>query len=171
MTSRRPFGRIRKLPSGRWQARHPDAAGRDVPAPVTFVSKGDAVRYLAKVQADLDRGQWRDPRLGQITFGNWVDEWLASNPSKRATTKARDDSVLRTHFVPPLGPRPLASITPAHVRSVVDVMSAALAPATVRTNLGVLRAVMNAAVDADLIGRSPVRGIRVKRRPRVNGRC
>lgn len=40
-------------------------------------------------------------------------------------------------------------------------MAAALLPATVRTNLGVLRAVLNAAVEADLIGRSPVRGIRL----------
>lgn len=42
-------------------------------------------------------------------------------------------------------------------------MSENLAPATVRTNLGVLRAVMNAAADADVIARSPVRGVRAKK--------
>jgi integrase len=40
-------------------------------------------------------------------------------------------------------------------------MVAKLAPATVRTNVGVLKAVMNAAVDADLLVRSPVRNLRL----------
>ena len=161
MTTRRHFGRIRKLPSGRWQARYPDGSGRDVPAPATFASKGDATRFLARIQADLDRGQWRDPRLAQVTFGDWVDQWLASNPAKRATTRARDESVLRTHFLPALGARQLVSITPVHVRGVVDAMAAKLSADTVRTNVGVLRAVFNAAVEADLIARSPVRGLRL----------
>lgn len=165
MTSRRQFGRVRKLPSGRWQARHPDGAGGDLPAPVTFATKADAARYLAKVQAEVDRGQWRDPRLGQVTFAEWVEQWLSSNPSKRATTKARDESVLRTHFLPTLGPRSLASVTPAQVKAAVDAMAAKLAPATVRTNLAVLRAVLNAAVEADVIGRSPVRGVRLRKAP------
>lgn len=163
MPSRRQFGRIRQLPSGRWQARHPDAAGRDVPASETFATKADASRYLARVQADQDRGQWLDPRVGRITFAEWADQWLASNPSKRATTRARDETVLRTHFRPTLGSLPIAAITPTHVRSIVDAMSAKLAAATVRTNLGVLRAVMNEAVDADLIGRSPVKRLRAEK--------
>ena len=56
MTTRRQFGRIRKLPSGRWQARYPDGSGRDIAAPTTFSTKGDAARFLAQMQADLDRG-------------------------------------------------------------------------------------------------------------------
>lgn len=163
MPSRRQFGRIRQLPSGRWQVRHRDAAGRDVPAPDTFLTKADAARYLARVQADMDRGLWLDPRTGRVTFAEWVDQWLASNPSKRATTQARDLTVLRTHFLPTLGPTPLAAITPAHVKATVDAMTAKLAPTTVRTNLGVLRAVLNAAVDADVIAKSPVRGVRTKK--------
>lgn len=170
MSRRRQFGRIRQLSSGRWQARYPDASGVDVPAPSTFSTKAEAARFLAQVQTDLDRGMWRDPRLGRVTFGDWVEQWLASNPAKRSTTWARDASVLATHFLPGLGSRPLASITPAHVRGVVDAMARRLASSTVRTNVGVLRAVLNAAVEADLIGRSPVRGLRLskgQRRERV----
>ena len=40
-------------------------------------------------------------------------------------------------------------------------MAANVAPATVKTNLEVLRAVLNAAVDAELIARSPVRNVKV----------
>jgi integrase len=162
MATRRPFGRVRKLPSGRWQARFPDGSGRDVPAPVTFETKSDATRFLSRTQTDLARGQWQDPRLGEVTFQAWSDQWLASNPSKRSTTLARDKTVLRTHFLPALGTRRLATITPVDVRAVVDAMTSKVAPATVRTNLAVLRAVFNAAVEADVIARSPVRGLRMR---------
>lgn len=44
-------------------------------------------------------------------------------------------------------------------------MTAKLSQTTARTNLGVLNAVRNAAVDADLLARSPARGIRVAAGP------
>jgi hypothetical protein len=58
--TRRQFGRIRKLPSGRWQARYPDGLGRDLPAPDTFATKSDASAFLAKVQTEMERGAWLD---------------------------------------------------------------------------------------------------------------
>src|SRR4051812_32859568 len=161
VSARRQFGSIRKLPSGRWQVRHADPAGTRITVPTTFGTRGDASRYLARVQSDMERAQWRDPRAGRITFEEWATEWLAGNPAKRATTLARDTVVLQTHVLPLLRDRPLASITPAHIKGVVDAMSSKLAPATVRTNVGVIRAVLNAAVEADLITRSPVRGLRL----------
>jgi integrase len=47
------------------------------------------------------------------------------------------------------------------VQRLVTAMADRLAPATVRTNYGVLRAVLAAAVDADLLVRSPCRGIKL----------
>ena len=166
MGGRRQFGKIRRLTSGRWQARYRDGSGIEQPAPTTFATKGDAARFLASVQVDMERGEWRDPRLGRVTFSQWVSEYLDGARHKRATTKARDDVVLRTHFLPPLGARPLASITPLHIRRAIDTMSGHLAPSTVRTNYGVLKAVFNAAVEADIIARSPCRGVRLVPEPR-----
>lgn len=163
--SRRQFGRIRKLPSGRWQARYPDGTGRDIPGPDTFATKTEASAYLAMVQTEMEQGKWRDPGLGRRTFRDWGNEWLASNPGKRATTLTRDRVVLETHFYPALGDLPLARITPAHAKACVDVMAAKLAPATVKTNVGVFKAVLNAAVDAELIARSPARSIKLRRGP------
>lgn len=75
-------------------------------------------------------------------------------PPRRATTVTRDRIVLRTHFIPALGDRALSTITSAYVEGFVDTMMAKLAPTTVRTNLRV----QNAAVDADLIARRRVYG-------------
>ena len=49
----RSFGTIRRLPSGRWQARYrgPDGALRS--APSTFTRKTDATRWLALTEAEL----------------------------------------------------------------------------------------------------------------------
>lgn len=159
---RRQWGRVRRLPSGRWQARYKDAAGRERPAPVTFATKADAARYLARVQVELEDGEWRDPDLGRTTFAEWAAGYLdGGSRHKRPTTRARDEVVARTHLIPALGARPLATITPADVRRVVDAMAARLAPATVRTNYGVLKAILNAAVEADVLARSPCRGVKL----------
>jgi integrase len=74
---------------------------------------------------------------------------------------ARDRTVTRVHLLPSLGNRSLIDITPLHIRRVVATMTASLAPTTVRTNYGVLRAILTAAVEADLLVRSPCRGIRM----------
>lgn len=161
MTQRRQFGRVRRLASGRWQARYPDRRGHDVPGPSTFATKQEAQRFLTSVEADMLRGTFIDPRGGRTTLAEWSTQWLDGDPAKRSSTRARDRSVLRTHFLPMLGNRPLGSITPPDIRRVVEAMNARLAPRTVRTNLAVPAAALNAAVEADLIGRSPVRGIKV----------
>jgi integrase len=161
VSSRRRFGRIRKLPSGRWQARYPDGSGNDIPAPETFPSKGDAARWLVMIEADLARGQHIDPRAGQITFAQWADKWLA-RPGKRANSVARDRQGLEV-FKPNLGPRPLSSIMPMHVQAAIDARSQLVSPATLVRDVAAVRAVLNAAVDANLLGRSPARKVALPR--------
>ena len=79
--------------------------------------------------------------------------------SGSGSTKARDETVIEKHALPVLGSLPLRSITPLDVQGVVSRMSTTLKPRTVRTDYGVLRAVLSAAVDADLLTVSPCRGI------------
>ena len=153
--SNRQFGTIRKLPSGRWQARYPDGSGRKVPADRTFPTKADAAQFLASVQTDLARGQFLDPREGKITLAQWSEEWLAL-PGKRPASVTRDRQGLDV-FLPSLGSLPLSAITPKHVQAAVSARTKVAAPATVRRDFAALRAVLNAAVDADRIARSPAR--------------
>lgn len=160
MPRRRAFGSVRKLPSGNWQARYFDGGGNRITSTTVFETKADATRFLAQIEADLSRGDYLDPRAGRITLADWATEWL-DQPGKRRTSRARDEIALRRWFIPRLGRLEVAAITPFHVRRAVEVMSAEVAPATALRNLSALRALMNAAVEADLIARSPVRGVRV----------
>ena len=50
--SRTTFGNVRKLPSGRWQARYTGPDGHTHRAHVTFDTKGDELRYVAAAVRD-----------------------------------------------------------------------------------------------------------------------
>lgn len=157
MSSRRHYGAIRKLPSGRYQARYRDGAGRLVPAPGTFATKGDAQRFLSRVEADQQRGTFIDPAGGRVTVSAWAEDWLRTKRGQRANTLARDRVAL-AYLLPDLGHLPLAAVTPLQIRSVVEAMRAAgRSPSTVRSYVATYASLFTAAVEAELIVRSPVR--------------
>jgi integrase len=154
------LGSIRRAPrSGRWEARYRDPAGRS--RTKTFDTKADARAYVSSIETDVNRGQWTDPSAGRVTYAEWSEHYFATALHKRATTLARDRTVNDKHFVPAFGTRSLGAITPLDVRGVVERMTGRLAPATVRTNYGVLRAILSAAVGAELITPTPCRGVRL----------
>jgi integrase len=168
--SRRSFGTIRRLGSGRYQVRYRNSAGRMVPGPGTFATKAEAQRWLATAEADQLRGTFVDQRGLRLTFDEWVEEWLAAKPGQRAATLARDRAAIGTHFSPAIGHLTVPAVTPTHVRSIVTAMqSRGLSPKSVRTYVGTLQAIFGAAVDSDLLARSPVRpralGLETVRRP------
>ncbi len=137
--------------------RGPD--GREVSR--TFRTKREATEYEATQRTAKTRGAWVDPRGANVTLAEVSNEWLKINPAKRPSTKARDASALRVHVLPSLGHRRIGSLTPGDVRALVADWSTRMAPRTVRRTYGALRAVVNYAVQSDLIGRSPCRGIKL----------
>jgi integrase len=158
--SRRTFGSARRLSSGRWQASYWYEGQRRV-GPVTFDTKAAACGWLSSVETSMLNGTWVDPEAGGVSFARWCDWYLENSTHKRATTLARDRHVVDAHLAPAFGGKPLRSITPIDIRMLVSSWTKTLAPATVRTDYAVLRAILNAAVEADLIRRSPCRGIRM----------
>lgn len=161
MASKRDFGAIRKLPSGKWQARYRDQAGMMRSAESTFSTKTDAAKYLARVQTDQSGGVWTDPKLGRITFAAWSEQYLAGAVNKRVTTLAQDRARLRRHLLPFFGSMPLASITPLEVRRFVTALvDAGYRPSTVRTIYGCFRTIMASAVEAELLAVTPCRKVR-----------
>ncbi len=116
MAPRRRFGRLRQLPSGRWQARYTTPSGKDVAAPSTFATKTAAQRWLAAVETDLARGQWVDPQPGKDTLATYAEQWLRSRPDLKIRTQELYRWLLDKYVLPALGPSPLAKLSPAVVR-------------------------------------------------------
>lgn len=160
-------GSVRQKYNGRYEARYRGHDGRLHSR--TFATKGEAQAWLNNVLAKLQRGEWTDPNSIKTIFSEWVEQWLAMNPAKRATTLARDRTVLEVHWVPSLGVRRLPTIRPVDVHAVVGKMNERLQPRTVATNYGVFRACMKAAEEADLISRTPCRAVKlpVLERPEI----
>ena len=87
MARARSFGNIRKLPSGRYQARYWHL-GKQIPADTTFANKTDARRWLATIEADMFRGVWINPNAGKIPFGEYAERWVAERRCARGRVRS-----------------------------------------------------------------------------------
>jgi integrase len=112
---RRRFGRVRKLPSGKYQASFIGPAGTRQNAPDTFLTKTDASRWLAKVEADLSRGTWLDDELGRQAFGGYARTWLRDNARVGPRYRETCTRNLRLHMTA-LEDIPLRALTPPVIR-------------------------------------------------------
>lgn len=100
MAGRRRFGRLRRLPSGRWQAAYTDDRGRSQSAPATFPNKTDADRWLAGVETDLMRGTLLNRDLGRITFSAYAENCMQTNPKMGPRWRETCERNLRLHLAP-----------------------------------------------------------------------
>jgi integrase len=162
--TKRQFGSVRKLHSGRWQARYRDPAGRMQSAKNTFATKTDASKHLSLIEADLHRGDWLDPRLSRVTFDEWSTAWLAGCAHLKAKTLAGYESVLAVHVLPEFTGEPIGSIDTARVRRFVSrLLAEGKAPGTVRNAKRVLRLVLGAAVEGGSLKSNPCDGVTIPR--------
>ncbi|WP_254709823.1 site-specific integrase [Streptomyces lunaelactis] len=154
---KRPFGRVRKLPSGRYQARYLAPDGIDRPAPHTFRTKREADDWLAERQAELRAGDWADPDAAKVPFGTYAATWITERGIS-ASTADLYRSLLRNHLAPTFDRVVLADITPAMVRAWrVARLDAGAGASSVAKSYALLRAVLMTAVEDRLIRRNPCR--------------
>ena len=162
MSSRRQFGAIRLLASGRYQVRYRDRlTGELTPAPTTFATKKEANLYLSRVETEIERGTFIDPNNSKISLSRYAEKWLANHPALRPRTRENYDGNLRLHILPRLGAIEIGQLKPATVREWHSQLSAtALAPTTVARAYRILKSICATAVADEIIHRNPcaVRG-------------
>lgn len=136
----------------------------------TFRTKKEAERYERAQQTAVDSGVWIDPRSGRVTLSTWSAEWQRTVVHLRASTRRIYDANLRNHILPALGNVELAKLTPSMSRSWLAGLTAKvgghgrpLAPASVSQAYRTLNRVLSAAVDNELLGRNPLRGVKAPR--------
>lgn len=155
---KRAFGSVRRLSSGRWQARYPGPDGLMRPAPHTFERKKDAEIFLDEVRTDMRRDAWVDPARGSVLLHDYARTWLDERPDLSATTRERYDSALRRQVLPNLGECSIADIKEATVRRWrKKLLDDGHGAPSVAKAYRLLRAIMNTAVDDGLIRRNPCR--------------
>jgi integrase len=156
--ARRRFGRVRKLPSGRFQARYRGPDGTDRPAPRTFASKTDANQWLTRVEAEIIKETWRDPDAGRVPLGDYTQEWIRHRPGLRPRTVDLYRWLYRKYIASTMADRLLSDLTPGIIRTWhADLLTDGVTPTMAAKAYRLLRAVLNTAVDDELIHRNPCR--------------
>lgn len=134
----------------------------------TFDTKREAKSFLARTKADVDAGRYivrsRD------TLADQVKAWLvAKEGTVRPATLYDYGSGIRP-YLEALGDRPVQSITRADVEAVVAAQVAAgKAQRTVSYNLGLLRQVLDRAVEDGLVPRNVAHRVAAKGQPAATG--
>ncbi|MGW6404414.1 tyrosine-type recombinase/integrase [Streptomyces sp. NPDC055134] len=153
---RRRFGSVRKLPSGRFQARYRGPDGLMRTADKTFATQTDADRWLVKQEAKILEGDWKNPDV-KIAFGDFAEAWFKDR-DYAATTRERNAVVLNRYILPTFSAVPLRDITTPQVRRWrTDLLDAGVGAASIAKAYQVLRAILHTAVDDGLIERNPCR--------------
>jgi hypothetical protein len=156
--SRRRFGRVRRLPSGRYQARYHGPDGIDRPAPHTFATRREADVWLVKIEAEIHGRHWLDPGEGLVPFGEYARAWIEERPNLRPNTVEVYRYVLGRHLTPTFGPQAVADITDSAVRRWrKKLLDSGASQATAAKAYRLLKAIMNTAVEDGLIRRNPCR--------------
>lgn len=163
---RETFGQIEKLPSGRIRARYLGPDGQRHNAPATFSTLTDARAYLARVQDQIARGTWLSPAEAaaadaerQQTLQAYAEKWMRERTNSRGE-QLRPATIheyrrLLAGPLEPLAARPLATITPAAVRTWrTDLLATGRKTQTSRA-YGLLNAIMGTAATDRLISENP----------------
>lgn len=161
---KRRFGAVRRLPSGRFQARYPGPDGLMRTASYTFERKKDAEQWLTRTEAEILAGDWTDPTAGKVQFGEYAQAWLQERTLKVKTHQLYE-GLLRLHINPTFGSMSVSEIQPHHVRRWHTELLGSVGASTVAKAYRLLRTVLNTAADDGLIRRNPcrVRGAGVER--------
>ena len=95
-------------------------------APDTFSTRRDAERWLARRQAELTLGLWRDPSTGSESLSDYLHAWLVIHHNLRASTLALNTRLAERFIMhteadlgfgsSSLGDQPLRQITPIMIR-------------------------------------------------------
>lgn len=152
--TRRSFGAVRKLPSGRYQASYLDPQGKRINAPATFTAKIDADAWLSVQRAAIESGSWRGRDDG-TTVGEYADGWFGSLTVKPRTAYNYRASYTRW-IVPTFGTTAMSAVTTAMVRRWLGVFPDSKPTARAQA-YRVLASIFRAAVDDGVISESPVR--------------
>ena len=136
------------------------------------VSEAEAKRELRHVLADVERGTWCSPKEAKAieaaaepeampTFRQFAGEWWVRNEQQLAPSTQADYQWRLAHLLPSFADYPLDSITFDAVERYIAAKLAEddpLAARSINMTLVLLAAILDGAVERELIPRNPAKG-------------
>ena len=159
--TRRGFGQVTTMRSGRLQARY---TGPDLglhTAPSTFEDRDSATSWLLAERRLIEDDRWTPPRerlsaklVQRLTFGDYSTTWIATRKTKGKPLADRTlnhyEDLLERFIMPTFANTPLTTITPEMVDHWYETV-ASERPTSRAHAYGLLRTILNTAVDRGLI--------------------
>ncbi|HZT66035.1 MAG TPA: site-specific integrase [Acidimicrobiales bacterium] len=155
------FGTIRRLESGRYNARI-RVRGRQITVG-TFPTRRAATAAIAAAGAEAGGERVIDRAAGRQHLEVFAERWWTTRIGHRPSTRARDRLVLDHDLLPFLGRIPLAELAPADVQAWVAALGARLSPSSVRRAFTILDQLLDATVDAGVLMANPAARVRLPR--------
>jgi hypothetical protein len=147
--TRRHAGAIRKLPSGRYQARLRDPLTNRLITLGSFPSVADADAAITKARTEQSRGAWVRPERMKTTVGDWCERWYETTTDLRLSTRKLYRWLLDAYVLPTFRDAPLGALDALAIRRwLAGLHSSGLSKSTVAKAYRVLSQAMKAAVES-----------------------
>ncbi|PPG83023.1 hypothetical protein C5C29_12510 [Rathayibacter sp. AY1H2] len=127
-------------------------------APGTFDTRKGAQGYLATVQADQQRGTWRDPKTTADSFVSYARAYISAGAARGLAPRTVDgyETSLRLHLAD-FHPIPVDRITAVMVREWHARKAKTTGSTALRNAYILLHAVLAQAVDDEVVVKNPAR--------------
>ena len=161
--SRRTFGKVLQLPSGRYRASYLAPDGKRRAGETTFDTVADADAWLATISSDIVKGRWRPPEPSRETVGAYAIRWLAlgvgrSGDPLSPTTKQLYDLLWTRWLEPTFGDLAFGDVSVETVRTWLATARSDHPSSTQPAKAyRLLRTILNVAVDDEKIPVNPCR--------------
>ncbi|MFF0385391.1 LacI family DNA-binding transcriptional regulator [Streptomyces sp. NPDC004286] len=146
--------------SGYWRGRYKIQDGKygtvadSTGAVVKFATKREAKQAADAEEVTVRRGQWRDPSLGQETFGEYASRWYAGQ-DLAASTMQNYRRHIEEHLLPDFEDKALAGILRTDVEAWEKKERASYAASSVKTWRSTLHLIFEDAIDEGLLTSNP----------------
>lgn len=129
-----------------------------------FRTKRDAERFLVKVEASKDRGEYIDPTKSRATVGELGPQWLARQTHLKPSSMRPVEIAWRVHVEPVWADYRVSEVSFSEVQDWVSELSSRRKATTVIRAFGVLSALLEEAVRDRRILSNPCAGVKTPRK-------
>jgi site-specific recombinase XerC len=118
-------------------------------------TKGEARNHVQDVRHAGRARQWVAPELGRITLDDWSRQYMSTVVHLRPTTVWLYERELE-YILHRFGPTPVGKLEPLDIQAwLAELLADGVAPSSVQRRYGLLRRVLQVAVDKGILAKSP----------------
>lgn len=151
----------------RWQVRYRDDKNeqrkKNFPKKTGRDPNVHASAFAAKIRDELNTGVYISPTAGKVTLATYAEQWRTMQTCDQATLE-QITSRLKVHVYPKIGKQEMGVLErrPSLVQAWIKSLEPSLAPLTIRTIVGNVSTICDAAVEDSIIRRNPFKARSVR---------